>query len=1158
MKKIISYSAKKIILLFTLLSLSVNALAYDFEVDKLRYSIISDTTVCVSGQSYWEQLSRYKEDYYNQSVSVEIVIPDHIAYNNKNYAVTEIGDSAFYCEPFVIYYTNGYCDLYIDVDIILPETVTYIGKNAFWGDFREINIYCYATIPPIMNIDSYNCGACLYVPYEAYSLYKELNDNNHLFSAVYIINGESSNAPVYKEVYFDQSEFGLRPYGCAVTIYPSENSVVYARTINYHTGMASENDIVYKNGWTRYENRDSIYFYYYADPNPEISGTKPDGWLVEFYVVEDGKNPSYSVTCGRYSYDFPVGKYFDFIDSGIAYNIRGDAVEVTSRKYWISYGGYGYGYDYTDDYSGDIVIPKTATCRDYADNESITYPVSSIGSEAFYLGYYVTSVTIPESINSIGDMAFYDCRNLIQITCLATVPPSTNYNTFNENIYENATLIVPYESIQAYRNAPDWCNFSRIISYYSFEYEGLRYRIIGDFEVALTDGEEICISDVVIPAEVTYQGVTYSVTRIDGRVFYNNENLNTIVLPATINTIASEAFYNCPNLTQVTCLAIEPPSAEEYSFDDFIYVNTTLKVPYESIHAYGSNSGWWNFGRIVSYDFECEGFYYRKINDNEVILTAGNTLYFGDVTVPTEVVYQGVIYTVTGIDADAILNYFNYDYYPINGLTIPVTINYVGEIENYYYWPLWIADALYLTGEGEWHAGSTNYHIPKLFIGSGVTGMEGMRLSVFSNYINYSEFESGTIYSYASTPPRCDENTFNDYINDSYGYCNCYDAELHVPASSVAAYFTAPIWCYFTNIIGDAVELNDLSVENDSVHVLLGGQTTLNAVLNPVNATPNEVIWTSSDNTVAKVVNGVVTGVKTGECDIVATCQNKRAVCHVFVTEVQPTSVTLSQEFAKLEIGAQLTLTATVLPDSATNKTVTWATTNSAVATVANGVVTAIAPGECFITATCGECQTMCHVIVVEQYIYITLDQHDVAMLPNHIITLTPTVTPVSTSLVVSSSDPSVAAVRLANGKIQVVGVSEGTAVISVNSVDGYAESDSCIVTVYTEIGDVNGDGYVNVTDVTVLLNCQLTDDMTGINFGNADVNHDNVINITDVTILINHLLSGIELEPNNSAVPYGSIIVNSVALDCDTFQVGAPIEQESDGTLKVIPSVSR
>lgn len=1019
MKKIISYSAKKIILLFTLLSLSVNALAYDFEVDKLRYSIISDTTVCVSGQSYWEQLSRYKEDYYNQSVSVEIVIPDHIAYNNKNYAVTEIGDSAFYCEPFDIYYDNGYCDLYIDVDIILPETVTYIGKNAFAGDFDEINIYCYATTPPIMNNDSYNCGAFLYVPDEAYSLYKEVNDNNHLFSAVYIINGERSNAPVYKEVFFDQSQFGLSPYGCAVTIYPSENSVVYARTIDYYTGMSSENNIVYKNGWVRYENRDSIYFYYSVDSDPEMSGTKPDGWLVEFYVVEDGKNPSYSVTCGRYSYDFPVGKYFDFIDSGIAYNIRGDAVEVTSRKYWISYGGYGYGYDYTDDYSGDIVIPMTATY--YAANKIITYPVSSIGSEAFNNCLDLTSVTIPESITSIASGAFYNCPNLTHIKCLATVPPSAEDDSFNEDfegdIYENTTLIVPYESVQAYKSAP----------------------------------------------------------------------------------------------------------------------------------------GWWNFRRIVSYDFECDGLYYRMLGNNEVALAAGDSIYIGYITVPTEIVYQGVTYSVTRIDGNA----FSYRYnelseYHNRNLTIPISLDFVDVVDSDFYqdW-YWVADALYLTGEGEWHAGATDFHIPKLFIGSGVTGMEGMQLSIFGDFIAYVGFEPGTIYSYANTPPICNENTF-------YRYSNCYDAELHVPASSVAAYFTAPIWCNFTNIIGDAVELNDLSFDNDSVHVLLGGQTTLAAVLNPVNATPNEVIWTSSDNTVAKVVNGVVTGVKTGECDIVATCQNKRAVCHVFVTEVQPTSVTLSQEFAKLEIGAQLTLTATVLPDSATNKTVTWATTNSAVATVANGVVTAIAPGECFITATCGECQTMCHVIVVEQYIYITLDQHDVAMLPNHIITLTPTVTPVSTSLVVSSSDPSVAAVRLANGKIQVVGVSEGTAVISVNSVDGYAESDSCIVTVYTEIGDVNGDGYVNVTDVTVLLNCQLTDDLTGINFENADVNHDNVINITDVTLLINHLLSGIELEPNTSAVPYGSIIVNGVAIDCDMFQVGPPIEQENDGTPKVIPSVSR
>ena len=56
--------------------------------------------------------------------------------------------------------------------------------------------------------------------------------------------------------------------------------------------------------------------------------------------------------------------------------------------------------------------------------------------------------------------------------------------------------------------------------------------------------------------------------------------------------------------------------------------------------------------------------------------------------------------------------------------------------------------------------------------------------------------------------------------------------------------------------------------------------------------------------------------------------------------------------------------------------------------------------------------------------------------------------------------------------------------------------------------GDVNGDGFVNIADVTDLINYLLTDDATGINLENANCNNDQSVNIADVTDLINFLLT--------------------------------------------------
>ena len=259
---------------------------------------------------------------------------------------------------------------------------------------------------------------------------------------------------------------------------------------------------------------------------------------------------------------------------------------------------------------------------------------------------------------------------------------------------------------------------------------------------------------------------------------------------------------------------------------------------------------------------------------------------------------------------------------------------------------------------------------------------------------------------------------------------------------------------------------------------------------------------------------------------------DKIATCHVTVTEIPPTSVTINPEFAKLESGTQLTLTATVLPEDATDKVVTWESTNSAVATVSSeGIVTAVAPGECFITATCRDNQATCHIIVVDHFIYVSLDEHNVRLLPNHMITLTPSVIPEGTNLVVTSSNPTVAAARMANGIIQVVGITEGKTVISVNSTDGYAEADSCVVTVYTERGDVNCDGFINISDVTSLVNRLLTGQSANISEVNADANNDGQLSIADVTRLINHLLSGNELDPKEEPGNDGLSITSSVPM---------------------------
>ena len=289
-------------------------------------------------------------------------------------------------------------------------------------------------------------------------------------------------------------------------------------------------------------------------------------------------------------------------------------------------------------------------------------------------------------------------------------------------------------------------------------------------------------------------------------------------------------------------------------------------------------------------------------------------------------------------------------------MILPVTINsyYIPECysENDLMCEL---ESLYFTGDGDWYGGPLPDSLETLYIGRGVTGVE------------YMNVNPKTIYSYATTPPVCKGK--GDGYNDFPSFSG-YDAELHVPAPSLAAYLTAPYWCNFTNVIGDITPISDFSLAQDTVEILKGSQFTFAPIITPAHVVPDTIIWQSTNTWVATVDNGVVTAVGVGECEIQAICQGKFVICRVFVSEILPTEVTLDHKNAKMEVGETLQLSATVLPTNATEKTLYWSTSNSRIVTVNNnGLVTAIAPGTATIKAsTAGgtNLSASCTVVVTE------------------------------------------------------------------------------------------------------------------------------------------------------------------------------------------------
>jgi len=156
-----------------------------------------------------------------------------------------------------------------------------------------------------------------------------------------------------------------------------------------------------------------------------------------------------------------------------------------------------------------------------------------------------------------------------------------------------------------------------------------------------------------------------------------------------------------------------------------------------------------------------------------------------------------------------------------------------------------------------------------------------------------------------------------------------------------------------------SVAVTGVTLSQTTASLTTSAMMTLTATVLPANASNKTVTWSSSNPSVATVDNGVVTAVGVGTATIIVTTQNgsKTAACSVTVTGVALTGVTLNKTtLSLLKAGATETLIANVLPATATNKTVTWSSSNASVATVnAGGTVTATGVGTATITATTQE-----------------------------------------------------------------------------------------------------------------------------------------------------------------------------------------------------------
>ena len=227
-----------------------------------------------------------------------------------------------------------------------------------------------------------------------------------------------------------------------------------------------------------------------------------------------------------------------------------------------------------------IVIPSKVTSIgdktfSTAGLTSVDLPegLKTIGQYAFNM-CKLTRLVIPSTVESIGKYAFEN-NMLGVIICKAIVPPSIDDATFYSQSYKTASLFVPEESVELYRQSPVWKRFANIYPINTDQYAKVNdvwYELTNDFEayiVPAQNNETYNLTRLSVPATITYKGMQYKVTEIADYAFSGHNELTAFSGAVNTRRIGHHAFEN----TGITSVSFAGPIEE---IGDFAFHNTDI------------------------------------------------------------------------------------------------------------------------------------------------------------------------------------------------------------------------------------------------------------------------------------------------------------------------------------------------------------------------------------------------------------------------------------------------------------------------------------------------------------------------------------------------------------------------------------------------------
>lgn len=569
--------------------------------------------------------------------------------------------------------------------------------------------------------------------------------------------------------------------------------------------------------------------------------------------------------------------------------------------------------------SGAVEIPEQATYNGqnytvvgigqcaFSGLTSVSIPstVTTIGEHAFFYNEGLTSVDVPSSVMSIGAYAFADCYNLASITLPDNLTVLNNYVLYSCPQLTTVTLPSSLSSIGNFAFAS-----SGLLSIEIPE----NVTMIGNSAFRSTSLASVSLPD--------------GLTSIGDDAFFNCSNLSEITLPASVNQIGSYAFQRCGSLTSIVCESATPPSISLDTFDYSVLYTANLEVYKTAYKLYAGSATWGKF-QTISYI--------------PVVATA-ITLDKTTLTVE-DGLSTSLVATLSPADAtDDII-------WTSDNETV-ATVTSEGRVTGR------------RVGTANITASCTNYSAT-----CAVTVKTNPSESVVINALSSTLYVGSVVTMTATVKPPTITAPINwTSSNPNIATINSTSGELTAVAPG-AVVITAECDGITgkRSVVVNPIEATGVTLSEISVVLKVTETSALTATVSPENTTYKDIVWGSSNDNVATVANGIITAVGVGEATITATCGSVSSTCLVKVEATPAESVTVSPDEATIKVGQSIQLSSLVMPETTTDKTVNWTSSQTSIATVSDdGTVTGVSAGSVTITATCGTVSSTCTVTVEE------------------------------------------------------------------------------------------------------------------------------------------------------------------------------------------------